>query len=127
MEQTCRVGSFVPLASRQARYWIIWSARASSVGGTSRLARKGFAERALRPWRRDGPVNPLWCPQTSPPCPISRFRRDELSEVGRRTWKCGGAPLGKPRLHPGIGHGRIDSPPELRLSPFRDPLAVSAQ
>src|SRR5262249_62291822 len=39
---------------------------------------------------------------------------DQLAEVGRRAWKCGGAPLGKPRLHLGIGKGRVDLGVELR-------------
>ena len=38
---------------------------------------------------------------------------DELAEVGRRARKCGGAPLGKPRLHLGIGKGRVDLRVEL--------------
>src|SRR5262249_37848821 len=40
--------------------------------------------------------------------PLLSFLSDELAEVGRRAWKCGGAPLGKPRVHFGIGEGRID-------------------
>src|SRR5262249_50867328 len=37
----------------------------------------------------------------------------QLAEVGGRAWKCGGAPLGKPRLHLGIGKGRVDLRVEL--------------
>src|SRR6516162_4338290 len=33
--------------------------------------------------------------------PLLGLFGDELAEVGRRAWKCGGAPLGTPRLHPG--------------------------
>src|SRR5262245_7779878 len=40
--------------------------------------------------------------------PLLRFVGYELSKVGRRAWKGGGAQLGKPRLHLGIGEGRID-------------------
>jgi hypothetical protein len=36
------------------------------------------------------------------------FYGDELSEVGRRAWKCGGAQLAQPRLHLGIGENCID-------------------
>src|SRR5215467_1810390 len=45
--------------------------------------------------------------------PLLGFVGDELAEVGRRAWKCGGAPLGKPRLHLGIGKGRVDLRVEL--------------
>src|SRR5262249_30050844 len=38
---------------------------------------------------------------------------DELAEVGRRAWKCGGAPLGKPRLQLRVGEGRVDLRVEL--------------
>src|SRR5262249_5333767 len=40
--------------------------------------------------------------------PLLRFVGYELSKVGRRAWKRGGAQVGKPRLHLGIGEGRID-------------------
>src|SRR6516165_12567331 len=40
--------------------------------------------------------------------PLLGFFGDELAEVGRRAWKCGGAPLGKPRVQLGIGKGRVD-------------------
>src|SRR5215469_5346295 len=36
--------------------------------------------------------------------PLFGLFGDELAEVGRRARKCGGAPLGKPRLHLGIGN-----------------------
>src|SRR5947209_20618502 len=45
--------------------------------------------------------------------PLLGFLSDELAEVGRRARKCGGAPLGKPRLHLGIGKGRVDLRVEL--------------
>src|SRR5262249_5995568 len=45
--------------------------------------------------------------------PLFGLFGDELAEVGRRAWKCGGAPLGKPRLHLGIGKGRVDLRVEL--------------
>src|SRR5262249_1016614 len=45
--------------------------------------------------------------------PLLSFVRDELAEVGSRAWKCGGAPLGKPRLHVGIGKSRVDLRVEL--------------
>src|SRR5262245_10863168 len=51
--------------------------------------------------------------------PFLGFVGDELAEVGRRAWKCGGAPLGKPRLHLGIGKGRVD----LRVE-FLDDLCL---
>src|SRR5215472_3862207 len=46
--------------------------------------------------------------------PLLGLFGDELAEVGRRAWKCGGAPLRKPRLHLGIGKGRVDLRVELR-------------
>src|SRR6516165_3863091 len=45
--------------------------------------------------------------------PLFGLFGDELAEVGRRAWKWGGAPLGKPRLHLGIGKGRVDLRVEL--------------
>src|SRR6266446_9215691 len=45
--------------------------------------------------------------------PLLRFLGDELAEVGRRAWKCGGAPRGEPRLRLGIGERRIDLLVEL--------------
>jgi hypothetical protein len=45
--------------------------------------------------------------------PLVRFVSDELAEVGGRAWKCGGAPLGKPRLDFGIGEARVDLRVEL--------------
>src|SRR5262245_41671305 len=48
--------------------------------------------------------------------PFLGFVGDELAEVGGRAWKCGGAPLGKPRLHLGIGKGRVDLRVELVAS-----------
>src|SRR5215813_11337647 len=37
--------------------------------------------------------------------PLLRFVGYELSKIGRRAWKRGGAQVGKPRLHLGIGEG----------------------
>src|SRR6516164_9294112 len=45
--------------------------------------------------------------------PLFGLFGDELAEVGGRARKCGGAPLGKPRLHLGIGKGRVDLRVEL--------------
>src|SRR5262249_41099490 len=45
--------------------------------------------------------------------PLFGLFGDELAEVGSRAWKGGGAPLGKPRLHLGIGKGRVDLRIEL--------------
>src|SRR5215471_5946821 len=45
--------------------------------------------------------------------PLFSLFGNELAEVDRRAWKCGGAPLGKPCLHLGIGEGRIDLRVEL--------------
>src|SRR5215472_4655334 len=45
--------------------------------------------------------------------PLLGLFGDELAEVGNRAWKCGGAPLGKTRLHLGIGKGRVDLRVEL--------------
>src|SRR6516164_5337450 len=45
--------------------------------------------------------------------PLFGLYGDKLAEVGGRAWKCSGAPLGKPRLHLGIGKGRVDLRVEL--------------
>src|SRR5689334_303681 len=45
--------------------------------------------------------------------PLFGFYGDEPAEVGGRAWKCSGAPLGEPRLHLGIGKGRVDLRVEL--------------
>src|SRR5262249_25605757 len=45
--------------------------------------------------------------------PLLGFSGDEPAEVGNRAWKCGGAPLGKPRVRLGIGKGRVDLRVEL--------------
>src|SRR5262249_50489905 len=45
--------------------------------------------------------------------PLFGLFGDELAEIGRRAWKGGGAQLGKPRLHLGIGKGRVDLRVEL--------------
>src|SRR5262249_31309226 len=45
--------------------------------------------------------------------PLLRFVGYELSKVGRRAWKRGGAQVGKPHLHLGIGKARIDLVVEL--------------
>src|SRR5215471_13428866 len=45
--------------------------------------------------------------------PLFGLLGDELAEVGRRARKCGGATLGKPRLHLGIRKGCVDLRVEL--------------
>ena len=40
--------------------------------------------------------------------PLFRIAPDKLSEIGGRTRERLAAKVGKPRLHPGIGEGRID-------------------
>src|SRR5882672_5239295 len=40
--------------------------------------------------------------------PLLGFGGDELAEIGGRTWEHRGAQVGKPRLHLGVGEGRVD-------------------
>src|SRR5262249_25513503 len=57
--------------------------------------------------------------------PLLGFFGNELAEVGRRAWKCGGTPLGKPRLHLGVGEGRVDL--RARWAWQKEPHAVAAK
>jgi hypothetical protein len=89
------------------------SARASSIGGTSKGIRETGALRNIgaslpRSVRLD-------VREFDHFAPFLGFVDDEFAEVGGRAWKCGDAQLGKTRLHLGIGEGRDIA--SLRLLP----------
>src|SRR5690242_3424359 len=79
---------------------------------------RGHLVAANRPRFHGTDVTEYWVGTTASVCldvgrpddlaPLLGLVRNQLSEVGRRAWKCGDAQLGKPRLHLGISEGRID-------------------
>src|SRR5262249_54996265 len=69
---------------------------------------RDFAERVLR---NAGSGYRSVCLDVGRPdhrAPLLSFVDEQLIEVAGRAWKGGGTQLGEPRLHLGIGEGRID-------------------